>query len=267
MADLIPTGLVFVGLLAVYAILLPGRRADRGNWKDPISGLGRPDGALLTWFLGGLAVITVLEVVSGDAPSMAVATGILLGVSAPWVRSRVAGSALDLIGVVAALIALVLFVGGSTPGTTASDPALSGPLRLLLGSALLVSFVGGIGVGLLIIPSRSVRSFSFVKGRGLVFFGLVDVVTWLVSPLGVDLSLLSMGERFQYGAAGLLFTFVLGVAAGQFTLVVAALGVGMVSVLAPAAGMAPMTPALPFAVGFAVGAVLSSALRGIVRHR
>jgi len=266
MAELVPMALVLFGLLAVYAILIPGRRADRGNWHDTISGLGRPDGALLVWFLGGLALITLVEVASDSAPP-AIVIGAACGLAGTWVASRAVGSVLDLIGVLAGLLTLALFVSGTAPGSTATHPSLTGPLRVVLGTALLASFVAGTAVGILVIPNRSARTFSFGKGRGLAFFGLAEIVTWVVSPFGVDLSLLTTAERLQYAAAALLFTFVLGAVAGQFTLVVAVLGVATVSVLVPAVGLAPDTPALPFAVAFAAVAVLSGALRGRVHRR
>ena len=266
MADLAPMALVLFGLLAVYAILLPGRRADRGNWHDKISGLGRPDGALLVWFLGGLALITIVDVASVSAPP-AIVIGVACGLAGTWVTSRAAGSLLDLIGVLAGLLTLALFVSSSAMGSVDAHSSLTGPIRLFIGAALLASFVAGTGVGMLVIPNRSARTFSFGKGRGLAFFGLIEIVTWVVSPFGVDLSLLTTGERLQYGASALLFTFVLGAIAGQFTLVVATLGVTTVSVLVPAVGLAPATPAVPFTVAFAAVAVLSGALRGRVHRR
>ena len=68
MAELVPMALVLFGLLAVYAILIPGRRADPGNWHDTFSGLGRPAGAPPARFPCVLALLPLVRPRGGSLP-------------------------------------------------------------------------------------------------------------------------------------------------------------------------------------------------------
>lgn len=252
--------LVYAGLVGSLLFLIRGRRADRAGWRDPVGKLGRPDGAFAVYLLAVLALCALLKAV-GLPQALSVTTGLAAGVvlsmllAAPLTRHVV-----DALGVTAALLTGVGFV--LQPGTAVFlDSAVFRAALMLL---ILACFIVGALIG--VILGRSLRIFALGRGRGLAFFAVVDLATFLAGPTGVDLLELEPRRFYLYLAVAAGFAALVGVLAGPFTLFVLGAALALTELLVPASGVVT-DPAAGGTPTFLVGATLAYLLVRVLAGR
>ncbi|MGY1681261.1 hypothetical protein [Geodermatophilus sp. SYSU D01176] len=221
MPTLLSLGLLLALLLGGLALIVSGARPAIGEgragahrpralrrYRAP-----RPTGAtptgLLVLALGGLATASLTE----DARAVAV-LGLLAGAGA-LAGSRLGDLVLGGLGAAAAVVtAAGLLRGGCATGVPA-------PLRAAALAAVVLAFVAAFAVGNHLPGNR--RSTSLAAG-GLGLFAVVDVVAFLVSPLGV--SVVDSGPAAT--GVSVVVAGIFGVAAGFApALVPALLGAGV----------------------------------------
>lgn len=253
--------LLIAALVAIIAFMLSGARTGtRGNFKDPINALGTPSGDTPIFVLATLAVGQLLAWPAGGRglTSTAGATfGVLCALVISWPTAK---TVLGVVGVIAALVSAIEFCGAGV-GTYGSESVV---FRVAFMGLVTMCYALGSMVGVMFL-GRSVRTFAFGYGRGLAFFGLIDLAQFFASPLGEDLLGLDRDALLLQTAIGCAGAAVLGVAAGQFTLFVTGVAVTAINVLVPITGMIPVVPGSAAATtmsGYFVGAC---ATYGIVR--
>jgi hypothetical protein len=212
------SALVVMGwLMLVFWLALGGPRRDKGNWKDPLAALGRPDGLFGHHLVACLACYSLLESPIAQPLALGLLIGVVVAATVRWNYGR---DLLDLAGVAAALFVAGRFLGvGSAEGFSA--------FRLSLMALVLACFT--LGCVFAVRMGRSVRNFVFNKGRGLSFFAVVELAVFFSGPLGADLLQLDSAEFYRFLGATSLAAVLLGFLASQFTLYVLALLLALVS--------------------------------------
>lgn len=253
MRDLLTAGLLIAALVALLGFVLGGRRADRAGFKDPISGLGRPSSSYASFTLGVLALAGIVAFWEPPAltPTMGIMIGVTLGLLIDLTPVHLA---LEIVGVVASVAAAVQYLSKDT-GT-----AETLVFRIALVALLTASYAAGAIVGVLFLH-RSARTFAFGKGRGLTFFGLVDTFIFFAGPGGADVVRLSPRTFFTYLAVAVGSALLLGMLAGQVTLVVTGIAVTITTLALPLTGISADPTAMPTAVFFLVAVIAYAVLR------
>lgn len=258
MAELVQAVVLIMALVAILGFILGGGRSDRAGWKDPISALGRPDGTFATSALGLLAAAQLMDwasMTSGQSPVTGFAIGLLLAV---LIDFRITNVALNGLGVLAALsVAFRYVVAGE--GVDVYETTI---FRVALVLLITFTFIAGAMVGVMFL-GRSARTFAFGHGRGLAFFGLVDVFVFLASPGGAQMLGLSPDRFYAYLGAAAVSSFLLGISAGQFTLIISSVMVGLVNLALPLTGLISDAAALPITSYFVAACVGYAIIRGL----
>lgn len=260
MRDLIEALVVISALLGILFLSLGGRRSDRAGHRDPINRLGGPSGDFAVYLLGALAVGDLLAAVPSQGRTGYEGVVFALVVT-PLIGMRLTQAVLGVCGVLAGLLAAFQYLTAPT-GPEAAETMV---FRISLVSCLLAFFVLGSILGVRS-GSRSMSTFSFGKGRGLAFYGLVDTFVFFASPGGVDLLEFSAARFFVFLGVAASTALVLGLLAGQFTLYVAAATVALTNVALPLMGLASGAQSA-YRTGFAISAlVLFPVVRLVVRR-
>lgn len=256
---------VLMALVGILALMVSGARTGtRGNFKDRVNALGSPSGAVPLFILGTLAIGQLLAF-AGAARGLTATAGAVVGfASGALIASSVYTTVLALVGVVAGLVSAIQFVGSGAV-VYGTDSVV---FRVALMGLITMFFVLGSGLGLM--TFRSARTFAFGHGRGLAFFGLIDMAQFLASPAGVDLLDLDAKPALVLVTVGCAVAAAAGVFAGQFTLFVIGAGVTAINVLLPLVGWTPTAPGSPAAVtvsGYFVTACVTFGLARFVTTR
>lgn len=223
---------IAAAMVGILLFIIRGPREDRAGWRDPISKLGAPDGNTGAFLLGALALAQIMGAGTAGA-GVNVGTGAMVGIAfALFIRRGWMRLLLDGVGLIAALLAMWNYVKAAAPGTTGMEAM---PFRLALVGLVTACYTLGAGVGSMRI--RSVRTFSFGKGRGLAFFGLIEVFIFLAQPAGLDLLTLDPDSTLKFVVIASLIAFIFGMITGQFTLYVMAACVALLAVFLPMAGV------------------------------
>lgn len=221
MTELLGLGVALAFMVAIYGVILGrGKRSGRVGRRDPIGQLGAPTSQTADMVLGLLAVgqLTLVfgqQLGGREGAMVGLAGGLTMGLSG--VRTI-----FNVVGVVAGLVGAVTFVLG---------PGLVGAVswRLVFVSAVVLCFVLGMMLGHMFL-GRSLLAYSFGDGRGLAFFGLVELFTFFGSPGGADLLGLEPGRFGAYLGVAVVGAVGLGAAVGPLTLWVLAGALAMVTV-------------------------------------
>jgi len=236
-------GILVIGALGlVIRFMLRGALKPRGRRGDPVNSVSMPNGNWLVFLLAALAIGQLLSY--GQAKTLNAAVGSIIGILlALFIDWRMAKTALSVIGIIAAGISLFEYIGSGV----SVHGAEGATFRIALMGLVTACYIAGMLVAVLF-GGRAKNAFDFGRGRGLAFFGLIEMVQFFASPLGIDvLSLDSMSAYTHVGIAS-GGAFVLGVLAGPFTLFLTSLGVTIISVVLPLAGAGSAAAGSPAAV-------------------
>lgn len=243
MTELVSGVVVIACLVGILWFILGSMRSGHGAAKT-LKGLNRY-GEPQPWataMLGGLAVAAIATTISGPG---IVYAGVALGVGAACGmgdrKDGVVQHAAGLVGALAALCASYRFVAGS-------------------GSGLWLNLILVIGLGVLFLLLGVFRRRPY---QGLAWFAVVDIMAFLLSPLGG--SLLDLPDLAAYGSLGLAMVVTVGLAlVAEALLNLFAAAVALASVAMAAFGW---TPDLTAQLTYVALALVAFAPIALVRRR